>query len=141
MGTPNVVIQPLQKIKNFAARLVLLAPRRHRSWKSCTGFLFQDVLCIKSLVCVSTLLMVIVVLLTSELLHVYTQSRTVRSCSDTRMPKIQQHRRKIHDFHTFSCFGPPIWNSFPQDLRHCSTLSSFKAKLKTFLFSQYFHPN
>ena len=28
-----------------------------------------------------------------------------------------------------------------QDLRHCSTLSSFKAKLKTFLFSQYFHPN
>ena len=33
------------------------------------------------------------------------------------------------------------WNSLPQDLRHCSTLSSFKAKLKTFLFSQYFHPN
>ena len=28
-----------------------------------------------------------------------------------------------------------------QDLRHCSTLSSFKAKLKTFLFSQYFLPN
>ena len=42
---------------------------------------------------------------------------------------------------TFSCFGPHIWNSLPQDLRHCSTLSSFKAKLKTFLFSQYFHPN
>ena len=34
-----------------------------------------------------------------------------------------------------------IWNSLPQDLRHCSALSSFKAKLKTFLFSQYFHPN
>ena len=29
----------------------------------------------------------------------------------------------------------------PQDLRHCSTLSSFEAKLKTFLFSQYFHPS
>ena len=28
-----------------------------------------------------------------------------------------------------------------QSHRHCSTLSSFKAKLKTFLFSQYFHPN
>ena len=28
-----------------------------------------------------------------------------------------------------------------KDLRHCSTLSPFKAKLKTFLFSQYFHPN
>ena len=30
MGTPNSVIQPLQKIQNFAARLVLLAPRHHR---------------------------------------------------------------------------------------------------------------
>ena len=28
-GTPNSVIQPLQKIQNFAARLVLLAPRHH----------------------------------------------------------------------------------------------------------------
>ena len=40
---------------------------------------------------------------------------------------------------------------FPFDTQNCdiavssntqgSTLSSFKAKLKTFLFSQYFHPN
>ena len=135
MGTPNVVIQPLQKIKNFAARLVLLAPRRHHSWKSCTGFLFQNVLCIKSLICVSTLLMVMV-LLTSELLHVYTPSRTVRSSSDTRMPKIQCHKRKTHDFRTFSCFGPHICNALPQDLKHCSVLSSFKARLKTFLFSE-----
>ena len=31
MGTPNSVIQPLQKIQNFAARLVLLAPCHHHS--------------------------------------------------------------------------------------------------------------
>ena len=31
MGTPNSVIQPLQKIQNSAARLVLLAPRHHHS--------------------------------------------------------------------------------------------------------------
>ena len=31
MGTPNSVIQPLQKIQNFATRLVLLAPRHHHS--------------------------------------------------------------------------------------------------------------
>ena len=77
----------------------------------------------------------------SELLHIYTPSRTLRSSSDTRMLEIQKYKRKIHGFRTFSCFGPHIWNSLPQDLRHCSTLSSFKAKLKTFLFSQYFHPN
>ena len=77
----------------------------------------------------------------SELLHVYTPSCTLRSSSDTHMLEIQQYKCKAHGFHTFSCFGPHIWNSLPQDLRHCSTLSSFKAKLKTFLFSQYFHPN
>ena len=77
----------------------------------------------------------------SELLHVYTPSRTLCSSSDTRMLEIQQYKRKTHGFRTFSCFGPHIWNSLPQDLRHCSTLSAFKAKLKTFLFSQYFHPN
>ena len=31
MGTPKYVIQPLQKIQNIAARLVLLAPRHHTS--------------------------------------------------------------------------------------------------------------
>ena len=77
----------------------------------------------------------------SELLHVYTPSRTLRSSFDTRMLKIQQYKRKTHGFRTFSCFGPHIWNSLPQDFKHCSTLSSFKAKLKTFLFSQYFRLN
>ena len=76
----------------------------------------------------------------SELLHVCTPSRIKRSSSDTRMLKIQQYKRKTHDFHTFSCFGPHIWNSLPQVLTHSTTLSSFKAKLKTFLFSQYFRP-
>ena len=65
----------------------------------------------------------------------------IRSSSDTRMLEIQQYKRKARGFRTLSCFGPHIWNSLPQNLRHCSTLSSFKAKLKIFLSSQYFHPN
>ena len=55
--------------------------------------------------------------------------------------KLKKARRSTMNHASTSCFGPHIWNSLPQDLRHCSTLSSFKAKLKTFLFSQYFHPN
>ena len=31
LGTPNSVIQPLQKVQNFAARLILMAPRHHLS--------------------------------------------------------------------------------------------------------------
>ena len=44
----------------------------------------------------------------SELLHVYTPSRTLRSSSDTRMLKIQQYKRKTRGFRTLSCFGPHI---------------------------------
>ena len=42
------------------------------------------------------------------------------------MLKIQLHKHKTHIFRTFSCFGPHIWNSLPQDLSRCLTLSSFK---------------
>ena len=42
----------------------------------------------------------------SELLHVYTPSRTLWSSSATHIMKIQQYKRKTHGFHTFSCFGP-----------------------------------
>ena len=144
MGTPNSVIQPLQKIQNFAARLVLLAPRHHHAtplleklhWLPISERIKYKVACM----CFGAINGSGPAYL-SELLHVYTPSRTLRSSSDTRMLEIQQYKRKTHGFHTFSCFGPHIWNSLPQDLRHCATLSSFKAKLKTFLFSQYFHPN
>ena len=77
----------------------------------------------------------------SELLHVYTPSCTLRSPSDTRMLKIQQYKHKTYGFHAFSCFGPHIWNSLPPDLRHGSTLSSFKAKLNTSSAQSIFVPS
>ena len=74
----------------------------------------------------------------SELLHIYSPSRSLSSLSDTHMLKIQRFNRKTHGFRTFSHFGPHIWNNLPQDIRHYATLSSFKSQLKTFLFSEYF---
>jgi len=74
----------------------------------------------------------------SELLHLYSPSRSLRSSSDTRMLKIPRFNHKTHGFRTFSRFGHHIWNNLPQDIRHSVTLSSFKSQLKTFLFSEYF---
>ena len=143
MGTPNSVIQPLQKIQNFTARLVLLALRHHHSirllekqhWLLISEGIKYKIACM----CFSAVNGSGPVYL-SELLHVYTPSRTLRSSSDTHMLKIQQYEHKSYGFRAFSCFGPHIWNSVPQDLRHCSTLLCSEAKLKAFLFSQYFHP-
>ena len=138
MGTPNSVIQPLQKLPNFAARLVLLAPRHHSTpllenmhWLPILKRINYKVACM----CFSAINDSGPAYL-SELLHVY-----IRLVHYALLLTIQQYKRMAHGFRTFSCFGPHIWNSLPQNLRHCSTLSSFKAKLKTFLFSQYFRPS
>ena len=142
LGTPNSVIQPLQKIHNF----VLLATRQHHSTphlekKQLHWLPISERIKYKAACMYFSAINGSGPAYLSELQHVYTPSRTLRSSSDTRMLEIQQYKRKTHGFRTFSCFGPYIWNSLLQDLRHCSTLSSFKTKLKTFLFSQYFHPN
>ena len=75
----------------------------------------------------------------SELLQLYSPSRSLRSSSDTRILKLRRFNRKTHRFRSFSCFGPHIWNNLPQDVRNSTTLPSFKKKLKTFLFSEHFN--
>ena len=91
---------------------------QHLSWKkNWIGFPFQNVLSIKYFNAVNGSGPAYL----SELLLVYTPSRTLRYSSETRM----LDKRKTHCVRNFSCFGPHIWNSFPQDLRHCSTLLSF----------------
>ena len=90
MGTPNSVIQPLQKIQIFAARLVLLAPRHHHSkpllekmhWLPISERIKYKVACM----CFSAINGSGPAYL-SELLHVYTPSRALRSSFDNRMLK------------------------------------------------------
>ncbi len=39
---------------------------------------------------------------------------------------------------TFSYLAPKLWNSLPENVRGSDTLSLFKSRLKTHLFSQAF---
>ena len=141
MGTRNSVIQSMQKVQNTAARLILRAPRH----QNCTPLLQQlhwlpvsegikyktSCMCYNAITGSAPSYF-------SELLHLYSPFRSLRSSSDTRMLKIQRFNRKTNGFRTFSHFGPHIWNNLPQVIRHPATLSSFKSQLKTFHFSEYF---
>ena len=140
MGTPNSVIQPLQKIQNVAARLILSAPRHHHSTsllENCTGFSFQNVLsrlnvfqCYKwgffllaSLKCyISTLHLVYYAL-------VLTLACWKSNNTNTRLMAFSP---SLALDPTFGIHSHKTANT---------TLSSFKAKLKIFHFSQYFRPN
>ena len=135
MVRPNSVIQPLQKIQNFAAILVLLSPVHHHStplleklhWLPISEHIKYKVTC----TCFSTINGSGTAYL-SELLHVYTPSCTLCYSSDACMLKIQQSKHKTLGFCIFSCFGPQIWNSLPQDHRHCSTLPENLSLLTVF---------
>ena len=73
----------------------------------------------------------------SKLLHVYTPSCTLRSSSDTHMLESNNTNARLMAFAPSLALDP----TFGIHSHKILTLSSFKAKLKTFLFSQYFHPN
>ena len=101
MGAPISAIQPLQKVQNFATRLILMAPRHYHStplrqtlhWLPISVCIKYKVAC----VCFHAINGSSPTYL-SELLHIYTLSHTLRSSSDFRMLKIQQNKRKTHGF-------------------------------------------
>ena len=70
----------------------------------------------------------------SELLHLYSPCRSLRSASDTRIFRVPRVCRRILGERSFQCIGPVIWNSLSFSVRHATSLSSFKSKLKTHLF-------
>ena len=138
MGAPDSVIQTLQTIQNLAARVILMAPRHHHStpllqklhWLPISERIKYKVVCM----CFHAINGSGPTYL-SELLRIYTPSRTLRSSSDSRLLKILQYKRKTHGFRTFTYFGPYVWNSLPQDIRQCSTLTLRRTWKPSFLHS------
>ena len=138
MCTPNSVIQPMQKVQNAAARLILRPPRQQH----CTPLLQQlhwlpiserikyktACMCYNSITGSAPSYL-------SELLQLYSPSRSLRSSSDTRILKLRRFNRTFHGFRSVSYFDSHIWNNRLQDVRNSNSLPSFKNKLKTFLFS------
>ena len=71
----------------------------------------------------------------SDLLRLYSPSRSLRSASDTRIYRVPRMGRRTLVERSFQYIGRVSWNSLPLSVRHSSSLSSFKPKLKTRLFS------
>ena len=108
----------MQKVQNTAACLILRAPGH----QNCTPLL-QELywLPISERIKYKTACMCYSAIIGSapsyfsELLHLYSPSRSLHSSSDTHMLKIQHFNHKTHGFRTFSHFGPHIWNNLPQE--------------------------
>ena len=70
----------------------------------------------------------------------YQPTRTLRS-PGTSLLTIPQVSSKKHGEAAFSCYGPRLWNSLPENLRVAETAEVFKKRLKTHLFNQAFNWN
>ena len=50
------------------------------------------------------------------------------------------HKSKVHFNNSFSYDAPKLWNDLPYDICSAPNLSSFKSRLKTYLFQKSFPP-
>ena len=57
-------------------------------------------------------------------------SYVLRSSNTDRLDVPRQHTRSL------SCKGPQLWNKLNNEIRNCTTLTSFQSKLTQLLFMQ-----
>ena len=138
-GCPQVLLDKIQRVTNCSARLI------YKDSKSAhiTPLLFDlHWLSISSRIQYKIALTCFHIVsdtapYLSELLHLYSPSPSpsLRSTSDARMFRVPRVCRRTLGERSFQYNGPVIWNSPPFSVRHATSLSSFKPKLKTHLFS------
>ena len=61
----------------------------------------------------------------SELIHLYSPTRTLRSASDKRLLQVPRTRTSSGD-KGFYAAAAQLWNNLPYSIRHSSSLASFK---------------
>ncbi|KAI5615828.1 hypothetical protein C0J50_8760, partial [Silurus asotus] len=107
-GCASKCINKLQLVQNAAARVLT----RSRKYDHITPYL-------------------------SELLYQYDPPRLLRSKGAGYL-LVPQIMKTTAGGRSFSYKGPQLWNSLPISVRDSDTVSVFKSRLKTYLFSQAF---
>ena len=71
-----------------------------------------------------------------ELIRYHSTSRDLRSNNDVLLD-VTKHKSCI-GLRAFVFSAPKLWNSLPEDVHTCVSLTTFKSKLKTHLFQEAF---
>ena len=137
-GLPFSTIQPLQRVQNSAARLILKKKKSDHISPILSSLHWLPVsqrIEFKFLVLVFKVVRNLAPSYLTDLLSQYMPSRSLRSSSDSSLLTIPRPLRlKSIDSRAFSVAGPTLWNHLPPALRQAKSLSSFKSQLKTHLF-------
>ena len=136
-GIPENKLNKLQRIQNYAARLVLRQSRhasatallRTLHWLPVKARIQYKIACL----CFQCIYQDSMPPYISDLLHPYSPSRTLCSL-DTSLLTVPRFSLETFGKRSFSVFGPTVWNSLPQSLRKTQCFTTFKRKFKTHLF-------
>ena len=137
-GLPFSTIQPLQRIQNSAARLILKKRKSDHISPLLSSLHWLPVsqrIQFKFLVLLFKVVHNLAPSYLSDLVNQYIPSRSLRSSLDPSLLTVPRPLRlKSIESRTFSVAGPSSWNNLPSSLRQAKSLTSFKSNLKTYLF-------
>ena len=138
-GSTNDVTSHLQRIQNYAARVILRLPMsssitihlKSLHWLPVKVRNTYKIACLCYLCHSSTALSYVTDMLHKKPLH----TRNTRSSSYTMLLLNRPaHSKATLGDRSFSFACSSVWNSIPNDVRCALSLSSFKSRLKTYLF-------
>ena len=139
-GIPDGLLTKLQKLQNACARFVT----KRRKFDSISDALrelhwlpVRARIEFKILVWVYKCLNGNAPVYLVSLLSLPEQSRSRREVHRHNL-KVPRTTRKYGGDRAFCVAGPKLWNELPYDVKQCSSLSQFRKKLKTYLFTQYY---
>ena len=137
-GLPQSLVGKLQRVQNCATSLVVRArPHvhiipilRYLHWLPVTARISHKTACL----CFNAITSSTPAYL-SDLLHLYSLCRSLRSSADTCLLKIPLYKCKTKGDCAFFYFDPSVWNSLPLHIRNATTIDTFMSALKAYRFN------
>ena len=140
-GLPDRELSKLQRVQNAAARVVTLT-RKHDHITPVLRNLHW--LPVRQRIIFKLMLMAFKSLYgsapsyISELITRYQPTRSLRSASQCLLKELPAHTSTYGD-RRFAVCVPRLWNCLPLHIKNSASISQFKCRLKTYLFSQSYN--
>ena len=136
LGSPEYIIQKLQRVQNCAARLVAGQPRAAHIrpvLKELHWLPVEQRITFKVLLLTFKALNNLAPPYLSQLIVPYNPTRNLRSASK-HLLEVPNVRLKSYGDRAFSVAAPKHWNDIPLDIKLSGSVDVFKSRLKTYLF-------
>jgi hypothetical protein len=140
-GLPSQLISRLQRVQNCAARVVKKLGRHCHITpvlKDLHWLPVKQRIEYKILLITHKALHRLAPPYIMDLLVPYQPTRSLRS-QDSNLLTVQHARLQTYGARSFSCAAPKLWNSLPNHMRQITSVTAYKAALKTLKFKEAFN--